>query len=529
MNKYIKLLALSSGLLAVIAPTAIDTQKDNYNNDLNNTYQSIERIQNIIPKLSKVNYMLNIDIPDDKSSNDAEDTVTFSTTDENGDSAQLSNQETLIYLDSALQETNAEYEQLKQCLMDAIKDTMDYLDQYKNNETELTNEQKLYIKEHSNSIKFLAETLEDLSEELICVVDGCEDCDNDEQFETNVSLYLDAINNLEERINVLQSSLSSLQLINNIANPYFYPRFIPKPNYVNSNDSVIKNDGNANDNTTDNNLNDDNISAEQDNTEIDIDQDSGANISNQENIESDGSVEVEQSTNTADEDEKPTTFGLKSNIDTYAPTKRNIDTFFNTALYNDNYMYGNNYMPYGYGGGYGMPYGNGYMANPYGNGLNSNLVNRNVIENTSKQDSFCENCGTASVENNAPEDNKKTKKFRVKKAKNIDTYADVTVKSNINTMGESRISNYFKEKFNNLRNKIKNRKQNSNQTDLIDNVEHSSQDVNTAQDVASNTDNVKNSNDININDDILVESQTIDKASTSNTQQPIEEKQIKAQ
>lgn len=528
MNKYIKLLALSSGLLAVIAPTAIDTQKDNYNNDLNNTYQSIERIQNIIPKLSKVNYMLNIDIPDDKSSNDAEDTVTFSTTDENGDSTQLSNQETLIYLDSALQQTNAEYEQLKQCLMDAIKDTMDYLDKYKNDETELTNEQKLYIKEHSNSIKFLAETLEDLSEELICVVDGCEDCD-EEQFETNVSLYLDAINNLEERINVLQSSLSSLQLINNIANPYFYPRFIPKPNYVNFNDSIIDNNGsNSNDNVTDNNLNDDNLSAEQDNTEIDIDQDSSANISNQENIESDGSVEVEQSTNTADEDEKPTTFGLKSNIDTYAPTKRNIDTFFNTALYNDNYMYGNNYMPYGYGGGYGMPYGNGYMANPYGNGLNSNLVNRNVVENGYANEK-CEHCGTANIEADTPE-TKKTKKFRVKKAKNIDTYTDVTVKSNINTMGESKISKFFKDKFNNLRNKVKNRKENSNQADLIDNVKNGSQDVNTAQDVANNIDNVKNSRDINISDDILVESQIIDKTSiTNNSQQPIEENEIKAQ
>ena len=528
MNKYIKLLALSSGLLAVIAPTAIDTQKDNYNNDLNNTYQNIEKMQNIIPKLSKVNYMLNIDIPNDKNLNDAEDTVTFSTTDENGDSTQLSNEETLTYLDSALQETNAEYEQLKQCLINAIKDTMDYLDQYKNNETEVTNEQKLYIKEHSNSIKFLAETLEDLSEELICVVDGCEDCD-DEQFETNVSLYLNAINNLEERINVLQSSLSSLQLINNMANPYFYPRFIPKPNYVNSNDSVIKNDGNANDNTTDNNLNDNTTNTEQNDDNTSTEQDTTADIGNQE-IDSDGSVEVEQSTNTADEDEKPTTFGLKSNIDTYAPTKRNIDTFFNTALYNDNYMYGNNYMPYGYGGGYGMPYGNGYMANPYGNGLNSNLVNRDVVENTSKQDSFCENCGTASVENNAPEDSKKTKKFRVKKAKNIDTYADVTVKSNINTMGESKISKFFKDKFNNLRNKVKNRKENSNQADLIDNVENGSQDVNTAQDVANNIDNVKNSKDINISDDILVESQIIDKTSmTNNSQQPIEENEIKAQ
>ena len=524
MNKYIKLLALSSGLLTAIAPTAIDTQKDNSNNDLNNTYQSIERMQNIIPKLSKVNYMLNIDIPDDKNSkddNDAEDVVTFSTTDENGDSTQLSNEETLTYLDSALQETNAEYEQLKECLINAIKDTMDYLDQYKNNETELTNEQKLYIKEHSNSIKFLAETLENLSEELICVVDGCEDCD-DEQFETNVSLYLNAINSLEERINVLQSSLSSLQLINNMANPYFYPRFIPKPNYVNSNDSVIDNDDNANDNNTDNNLNDNTTNTEQNDDNTSTEQDTTADIGNQE-IDSDGSAEVEQSTNTADEDEKPTTFGLKSNIDTYAPTKRNIDTFFNTALYNDNYMYGNSYMPYGYGGGYSMPYGNGYMANPYGNGLNSNLVNRDVVENTSKQDNFCENCGTASVENNAPEDNKKTKKFRVKKAKNIDTYADVTVKSNINTMGESKISNFFKEKFNNLRNKIKNRKQNSSQTNLTD----TNQDTITPQD--NITDKETNNADININDDILVESQTIDKASTSNTQQPIEEKQIKAQ
>lgn len=469
MNKYIKILALSSGLLAAIIPTAINTEKDNGNNDLNNMYQSVEKMQNIIPKLSKINYALNIDTSDNTLDDTSNDVITFSTTDENGETTELSKEETLTYLDATLEQTNTEYEQLKQCLMSAIKDTMNYLEQYKNNEVELSSEQKLYIKEHSNSIKFLAETLEDLSEELICVVDGCEDCDEDEIFESSVSVYLNAINNLEQRINLLHNTLSSLQLINNMSTPYLSPIFIPNYNIANE-----SNDYNTTANDTNNSVVEDNSNTTQDeNNDVNSNHVIDNNIDNKE-IDSNASIEVEQfnDTDNSAEPEKPTTFGLKSNIDTYAPTRRNIDTFFNTALYNDQYMYGNNFMPYGYGGGYGMPYGNGFMGNPYGNGLNSNIINRSVIENNIDNPDRCENCNSSVELEDTNQTNNKTKKIRAKRAKNIDTYTGVTIQSNINTMGDSKISKFFKQKFNQLRDKVKNRKDTSNQNDLIDNAEN---------------------------------------------------------
>jgi hypothetical protein len=97
------------------------------------------------------------------------------------------------------------------------------------------------------------------------------------------------------------------------------------------------------------------------------------------------------------------------------------------------------------------------MGNPYANGLNSNLVNRSVLQNNTTIDK-CENCGSVSNVDNADNSTNKTKKYRAKRAKNIDTYSDITVQSNINTMGDSKISKFFKEKFVNLRNKIKNRR-----------------------------------------------------------------------
>lgn len=75
--------------------------------------------------------------------------------------------------------------------------------------------------------------------------------------------------------------------------------------------------------------------------------------------ESTNTTNNEDSTNT-DQNKQPAQRGLPINIDTYAPTNRNIDTIAYNNMYN---QYGNYARGYGYGAGYGV---NGYGATPYG-------------------------------------------------------------------------------------------------------------------------------------------------------------------
>ena len=553
MNKYLKVFALSSTLLGAISISAINPNNQS-DGELNNVYENIEKMQESVPKLSRIKFNLDVNAVQDEN-------VKFISTDDTGTETNLTNQETITYLNQTLEQANLEYEQLKQTLMTAIQDTMEHLEQYKNGESELTNEQKIYIKEHANSIKYLAETLEDLSEDVICCIDGCENCDDEEEFSQATSKYLATINQLEQRIDTLQRSLYSLHFINSISNPSFYAGYGYSPNFImygaHHNKPEVKDESASEDNANNNGnyLNEDdeqNTSDEQQNGETasDNSNDSSNSVSPNDNSMPDNTVlEVENSganNNTDNTEEKPTTFGLKSNIDTYAPTKRNIDTFFNTALANKEYnnMYGNGYNPYGYGGGYGygMPYAP-YYGNPYGmSGINSNMINRATLENQQNVTPANSEVSDNQIENNITENNEKPRKIRIKRAKNIDTYADVTVKSNINTMGESKISKFFKQKFNNLRNKVRkqtNDSQNSNQPnqaqdiakqpsvntfDVNDNI---NQDIDLSEISKTSENNASEQSIINPNNNISEDTNMID----SNTQSDLnltEQQEIKA-
>lgn len=604
MNKYLKILMLSGGLVGAIAPTAINMDKTKSYDDLGTIYEQVEKMQETLPRLSRINYKLNIDLDEnidsyknettdlnalqdetienntntdnntatvetintetDNTENMANNTlsnneianndnnssnnknvdnanneniannsvITFTTTDNDGNETTLTKEETLTYLSETLNQTNIEYEQLKSTLSQAIKDTMDYLDAYKNGETTLTNEQKIYIKEHTNSIKFLAETLEDLSEDVLCCIDGCDNCDEEDEFEVTTSQYLSTINNLEERINALNNAIASLQFVNNIGNPFFFHNYAYRHNDSAIQDSETEindtNNDNINDEKTDTNDTENNI--------LEVDDENGDNTGENttlsvENTQSTQDDKVIENNNSNTADDKPTTFGLKSNVDTYAPTKRNIDTFFNTALYNNEYMNGNAYgygTPYGYGGGYGygMPYGAGY-GNPYGGmGLNSNIVNREVLE-PQNENHETYNANANIEQQTQTEDTKQPKKRHTKRAKNIDTYTGTTIQSNINTMGESKISRFFKEKFNNLRNKVRQQKQ---APSPIQNNDENNQPTDIAEQNILNPN--ENTTENVINDTETKETQTntspslnIDKTDTLEQQKDIKAKQ----
>ncbi len=499
MNKYLKILMLSGAVMGAVSPIAFKVGPE-ASKDINNLYENVEKIQNILPRLSRINYKLDISASTD-------DNVKFISTDDNGTETDLSQEETIAYLDITLQQTNIEYEQLKATLSRAIKDTMDYLDEYKHGEAELTNEQKLYIKEHSNTIKYLAETLEDLSEDVICAIDGCEDC-KDCDFDEMAGKYLSAINDLETRVQALQSSLNSLQLINGISNPYFYAGYSYTPNHIVYGLRYSKPKDETDTQANNNQTIDDNTQNEQESDVLNNAQ--GTTSPNETETEDSQVQEVEkdaaavnQEDNTKEntEESKPTTFGLKSNIDTYAPTRRNIDTFFNTALYNKEYGYGGGYnMPYGYGYGggygYGMPYGMGY-GNPYGmSGYNSNLINREVLKKGANNTQVNATLNTSTDSEVETEQTTTPKKVRAKRAKNIDTYTGVTVQSNINTMGESKISNFLKEKFYNVRNKIRKQKDEIKTQDLQDKIQDKITDDIVVEETSKNVDTYKQETNI---------------------------------
>jgi len=544
MNKYLKILALSGGILTSIAPTAIKVG-NRTNNDFNTMYENVERIQNILPRLSKINYRLNINSEQDQ-------TTMLSETDELDNEVDIGKEETINYLAETLNQVTSEYEQLRQSLNTAIKDSMEYLDKYKNGEIELTNEQKIYIKEHTNSIKYLAETLEDLSEDIMCAIDGCEDCE-DCDFDETANRYISTIKDLELCIDSLQTSLNSLQFITSLSNPYFYAGYNYIPNHItyrlrhstpnNDNDDTINNDNidsdnlenqtmqdNSNDmDSTDNALEDTTNKATDETTTTDNADNSDNSENNDTNIE-----DTEQTDNIDDNSSvkqaKPTTFGLKSNIDTYAPTRRNIDTFFNTALYDNEYGYGGGYgMPYGYGmqygGGYNMNYG-GY-GNPYAmNGYNSNLINRETLKKVDNPvNANLNTTPDTEVDNHETKnETSKPKKIRAKRAKNIDTYTGTTIQSNVNSMGESKLSSFLKEKITNIRNKIRNKKQSRYNKD-VENLENKIDETVADETSIKNVDTYKEETE-NVNADTNNSVDSIDDTSkttnniTSNNEQP---------
>ena len=519
MNKYFKALALTGGVISAIIPTTLKIENKSTCNDLAKIYEDVTNMDEIKPRQSRINYKLNIDT----NSSSSNENVSFGTENENGEQKPLTDNETLSYLDATLEEVSSEYNLLKDTLTKAIKDTMDYLDNAKENNT-LTNEQKIYLKEHTNSIKFLAETLEDLSEDVLCCIDGV-DCEKDDMKEITAK-YLKTIDNLEDRINALQNSLNSLQLMNGISNPYFYATYNYPPNHIVYGLRYGKRDNSHNSQIGENNQNDENSNNESDaennqtsNDNADNEQsDTENSADNQQQTQNNEDTNSNQHTDTnaqvGKDSEDYKTFNLKSNIDTYAPTRRNIDTFFNTALLDNEYGYGyGNGGMYGYGMPYGMGYGNmgGYYGNPYGNmgyeGYNSNMINRKTLEENA-QNNYMPNSPTANVEQ--PEEidsnnqNKPSKKPRVKRTSNIDTYNQATVKSNINSMGESRISKFFKEKFSSIKNKVRNKKQQTEQN--FDNA----QDL-TKSDNQSKLDNAQDNceqNDLkNINENCITQTE----------------------
>ena len=332
-------------------------------------------------------------------------------------------------------------------------------------------------------------------------------------------MYIFAIQNLEQQIQALQSSLINIQSINgyltynqdNYNNDIVYGlRFGKTPLQPNKEDdcedceledsesnnldeSKVKDEVLDDTKISDNQTNNKNI---EDNALLDEDEttNNGRDTNNSANISPTDKTEEVANDDTSNEDKSNIdtmkNFGIQPNIDTYEPTNKNIDTFFNTALIDNDFMYGSGGAPYA---GYNMPYnraGYGYYNNGYNqpyNNINSNIVADNEFNMPSNE---LNNKGNNSLPTNP--NNKKDKR-----SKNVDTYTETTIEPNINTMGQSKLSQFLKDKYNQLRDKIKSRKQNTS-SDFS--LPHKTKDIqeddikpNTSNEIDNKLDDIKDS------------------------------------
>ena len=253
----------------------------------------------------------------------------------------------------------------------------------------------------------------------------------------NLSLkYLVVLDNLINGNEMLQSGLSSLNMINQMFN--MNNENIPSNNqgrilygfrqnnnppvikdyYINENGELIENNQNSN------------ITNEEAQEELN---DSSSDNSN--------NIDTYQSNSSM------------SNIDTYntARPPKNIDSFFNTALLDNDFMYGNGNLNYGMGYGMNNPYFANYTN--YQNNATDGVNNDTSTQNEKKN-----------------ENKKEKKKFRLKK--NIDTFKDENepdIKTKLTTIKNS-ISGFFnKFKKSDLNDKLDNPIARYNSNDKINN------------------------------------------------------------
>ncbi len=357
------------------------------------------------------------------------------TTDESEDNAEDESnidfeQEFTLYSLSADLETETEnFLTLKSSILDSIEETQKLIDMINTNKISLSAEQKIFIKNQSNQLKTLGKELSRTTGELnLYLSDLNEMFDGNNTSINDISLkYLLILNNMISSNEMLENGLNTVRMINYLFNAnstlppnntgrivYGFRRNNEPPMVK---DYTINEDGSLTENDADSE------NSDSEGTEI-ITLDGVENLSN-----------VDQMY----------TFP-NANVDTYNLGRSNIDSFYNTALLDNEFMFGRagGYGLNGYGfNNYGM---NGYRANGfqngygYGNGYNYNGENfgqntpidqtdNNIFNNTNRQ--FGSLDGNKATPNNTTEygvnntqnieqNQSRQDKFHFKK--NIDTY-----------------------------------------------------------------------------------------------------------
>ncbi len=333
---------------------------------------------------------------------------------------------TLYSLSDDINSECEDFSTLKNNLTSAIIETQNLIDKINKKEINLTAEQRMLITEQSKQLKNLGRQLSHITTELSLNLSDLASLMRENGDLDNISLkYLVVLDNLINGNEMLENGLNSLNLINSMFNMsnrippnngrilYGFRRNNEPPVIK---DYVIDENGKLVENKTPDN-------------------------------EQNEATNTENNTQNAKQDTK-----LKTNIDTYRGNRSNIDSFFNTALLDNEFMYGNNRFGGAYGPGM-MGYGGGF--NPY---YENQYVNQNEQEATKYR--VINEDNTQNNERDTADDNKENTVKESKKRglkKNVDTYktADTPSLSTRIKNIKSSFSNFF-SKFSKPKSKIEN-------------------------------------------------------------------------
>lgn len=354
--------------------------------------QAIEEISNQMDKVEPL--IENEELVEHEEIINPDDSVDETNEDDYEESEEIS---TLYNLTADIDDSCDEFCELKKQITDAIIETEDLIERLQNKEIELTREQRMFINEQSLQLKNLGKQLSNITTELSISLSDLNQIltDNGHNINDLNLKYLIVLDNLVNGNEMLQSGLSSINLINQMFN--LQPAIAGNnPNRIlygfqnNNEPPVYKNyqlDENGN-------------LVEKEISEDKMQSDTTVNnpTQNDEKKETDNQNIDSYKSNL-----------LETNIDGYYNNMNNIDSFFNTALLDNQFMYGNRG---------GFPYYNNmyYGFNPNYNqgGRTINGVDDNKTTEYIEQEK----------EVSAPKEKQPLAKKKIKLTKNIDTYKD---------------------------------------------------------------------------------------------------------
>lgn len=397
----------------------------NLNTETNTTNQSVEAVNNDKNTLDELNEITEENSTSNENQNIDHNDISKTETESVEEKNEFTNSISTLYsLSNDIEDSCDDFCELKEEINNAIIETQNLINKVQNNEITLNNQQRLFITEQAQQLKNLGRQLASITTELsFNLSDISKIMTTNNQDIDNLSLkYLVVLDNLINGNEMMQSGLSSLNLINQM----FYANSTgAKPNnhgrvlygfQHNDNPPIIKDyQIDENGNWIENNISN---NQSEDNQEKDIESASD---------KKDTTIDTYKS-------------NIESNLDTYNDSNlnHNIDSFFNTALLDNEFMYGNN----GYGNGLQ------FRANPYAYGYNQNLNNTNH--------SVANNENTQDIKGNN-ENKKDKKKFQLKK--NIDTFKDENepdIKTKLNNIKNNITGFFSKFKKSDLNDKISN-------------------------------------------------------------------------
>lgn len=435
-----------------------------------------QNVDNMLNQLNNDNTKLNLSNIVENDSETKNSTINNAVNDteindENIESEKIS---TLYSLSNDIEDSCDEFCELKEDIVNAIIETQNLITKVQSKEIELTTEQKIFISEQSEQLKNLARRLSSITTELslnlsdLTTITGNSDNDLDA-----LSLkYLIVLDNLINGNELLENGLQSLNMINNLFDMssklapnnkgrilYGFKRNneepIIKDYLINENGQIVENTNNSeneiededkvNDSLNDTNSDETNNqnNTTNNNAQLNNTTPQNSNITQLNNTTANTETNNQIRQNKARKNNVDTyrNNNFNSNIDTYGNNFRNTDTFFNTALLDNEFMYGRG----------GNPYMNNYMYNNP-NGMNyNNMNNYNNLNSENNTKESVNNDNTTQNMDNSDTTRKTDKTTKKKKlSKNIDTYKDSntpTLKAKFNKFKNS-VSNFF-AKFSN--------------------------------------------------------------------------------